>query len=169
MKNQTFLKHAGYTFCLFSSHPSTFEGFFLYVMYVELNCLGLSAVKNVIVFLLYFSVQLQGIWKRHLIYVFVTCNSYEKKTLCMCIALIFASFLWNSVMHSMDTAFDSIAMRPARYSFCNIFESIWKEISINVWNNCCLEFGLSLFGMYMFLHISYTFDLWWQCSKWQNE
>lgn len=51
----------------------------------------------------------------------------------MCIALIFASFLWNSVLHSMDMAFDSIAMRLLGTVSVNIFKSIWKKkISINV-------------------------------------
>lgn len=68
----------------------------------------------------------------HLLF-FVNCNLYEKENLCMCIALIFASFLWNSVLHSMDMAFDSIAMRLLGTVSVNIFKSIWKKkISINV-------------------------------------
>lgn len=83
-----------------------------------------------------FSALLQRIWK-DLIYVFVICSLYQK-TILTCIALIFASFLWYCVLHSMDIAFDSIAMHLLGTVSVNIFKSIWKKKnpSINVWNNC---------------------------------
>lgn len=49
----------------------------------------------------------------------------------MCIALIFASFLWSSVLHSMDMAFNSIAMYLLGTVSVNILKSIWKKKNSN--------------------------------------
>lgn len=68
--------------------------------------------------------------KKDLIYVFVICNLYgRKKNICMCycidICIIFMEFSVFAFQWIM--AFDSIAMRSARYSFCKHFQVNMKE------------------------------------------